>query len=89
MMTKKEEIISLYPKYLDGELSFKEICEKVGCTLDNVYKTINPVFYKRKEKNTDSERLEFAHSINEYVDDKAKTIADWSKMTEEEKNEYK
>ena len=87
-MTKKDKIISIYPKFLNGELSFKEIAELCECSLDNVYKTVNPVFFKKKDKDTDTEILEYAHSVNVYSEKKEWIIGDWDNMTIDEKSLY-
>jgi predicted DNA-binding protein YlxM (UPF0122 family) len=96
-MTKSDQVKQLIPEFYKGELSIQDIADKIECH----YSTVSQVITRHKLKVIEIEKMNFKKenetnfelSIKSLSEDntikKAKTIADWSTMTEEEKNEYK
>jgi len=96
-MNKTERIKKLIPKFYKDELSIQDIADLVNCH----YSTVSQVITRHELKAIEVEKMNFKKqnetnfelSIKALSEDntikKAKTIADWDSMTEEEKNEYK
>jgi predicted DNA-binding protein YlxM (UPF0122 family) len=96
-MTKSDQVKKLIPEFYKGELSIQDIADKINCH----YSTVAQVITRHKLKVIEIEKMNFKKenetnfelSIKSLSEantiKKAKTIADWSTMTEEEKNEYK
>ena len=96
-MTKSDQVKQLIPEFYKGELSIQDIAEKIECH----YSTVSQVITRHKLKVIEIEKMNFKKenetnfelSIKSLSEantiKKAKTIGDWSTMTEEEKNEYK
>ena len=96
-MTKSDQVKQLIPEFYKGELSIQDIADKINCN----YSTVSQVITSHKLKVIEIEKMNFKKenetnfelSIKSLSEDntikKAKTIGDWSTMTEEEKNEYK
>jgi predicted DNA-binding protein YlxM (UPF0122 family) len=96
-MTKSDQVKQLIPEFYKGELSMQDIADKIECH----YSTVSQVITRHKLKVIEVEKMNFKKenetnfelSIKALKESKpvmkAKTIADWNTMTEEEKNEYK
>jgi predicted DNA-binding protein YlxM (UPF0122 family) len=96
-MTKSDQVKQLIPEFYKGELSIQDIADKIECH----YATVSQVIIRHKLKVIEIEKMNFKKenetnfelSIKSLSEantiKKAKTIGDWSTMTEEEKNEYK